>query len=60
MLQLTIRDDGIGIPKDLDIRNTKSLGLQLVTQLVENQLDGEIILSRDGGTEFQIIFRGIK
>jgi len=57
MLQLTISDDGIGIAKDLDIRKTKSLGLQLVTQLAENQLDGEIILSRDRGTEFQINFR---
>ncbi|MCX9083142.1 MAG: ATP-binding protein [Candidatus Methanoperedens sp.] len=60
MLQLTISDDGVGIPKDLDIRNTKTLGLNMVTQLVENQLDGEIILLRDRGTEFQINVRGTK
>jgi|SRR5659263_284576 len=60
MLQLTISDDGIGIPKDLDIRNTKTLGLHLVTQLAENQLNGEIILLRDHGTEFQINFKGTK
>ena len=58
MLQLSISDDGIGIPKDLDIRNTKSLGLHLVTALAENQLHGEIIILRDRGTEFQINFRG--
>jgi PAS domain S-box-containing protein len=57
MIQLSISDDGIGIPKDLDIRNTKSLGLHLITALAESQLHGEIILNREIGTEFQIIFR---
>ncbi|NJD51721.1 MAG: HAMP domain-containing protein [Candidatus Methanoperedens sp.] len=57
--QLSIKDDGIGIPKDLDIRKTKSLGLHLVTALAENQLQGELILNRDRGTEFQINFKGV-
>jgi PAS domain S-box-containing protein len=55
-IQLSISDDGIGIPKELDIRNTKSLGLHLVTALAERQLHGKIILNRDNGTEFQISF----
>jgi PAS domain S-box-containing protein len=55
-IQLSISDDGIGIPKELDIRNTKSLGLHLVTALAEGQLHGTIILNRDNGTEFQISF----
>jgi len=33
-LELTISDDGIGLPHDLDWRNTDTLGLQLVTTLV--------------------------
>ncbi|MCX9085912.1 MAG: ATP-binding protein [Candidatus Methanoperedens sp.] len=57
MLQLTISDDGVGFPKDLDIRNTESLGLRLVSNLAESQLHDEIILNRDSGTEFQINFR---
>jgi len=56
MIRLSISDDGIGIPKDLDIRKTKSLGLHLVTALAEGQLHGEIILNREIGTEFQISF----
>jgi PAS domain S-box-containing protein len=56
MIQLSISDDGIGISKDMDIRNTKSLGLHLVTALAEGQLQGKIILNREIGTEFQIIF----
>lgn len=60
MIQLSISDNGIGIPKDLDIRNTDSLGLRLVSSLAESQLHGQIILNREGGTEFQIIFRQVK
>ncbi|HWQ48907.1 MAG TPA: PAS domain S-box protein [Methanosarcina sp.] len=50
---LIISDNGIGIPENLDIANLDSLGLQLVTTLVE-QLDGELELRRNGGTEFVI------
>ncbi|CAG1000705.1 MAG: HAMP domain-containing protein [Candidatus Methanoperedens sp.] len=59
MFQLSISDDGIGIPGDMDIRETKSLGLHLVTSLAENQLHGKLILNRDRGTEFQIVFKGV-
>jgi PAS domain S-box-containing protein len=52
---LTVSDNGIGIPEDLDIENLDSLGLQLVTTLVE-QLDGELELKRNNGTEFIIRF----
>jgi len=53
--ELAVSDNGIGIPEDLDFRNTGSLGLQLVTALVK-QLDGEIELNRTEGTEFRIKF----
>jgi two-component sensor histidine kinase len=52
---LSVSDNGIGISKDLDIENLDSLGLQLVTTLVK-QLDGELELKRDDGTEFIIRF----
>ena len=52
---LTISDNGVGIDEDLDIENLDSLGLQLVTTLVD-QLDGELELKRDNGTEFTIRF----
>ena len=52
---LMISDNGIGIPEDLDIEDIDSLGLQLVTSLVD-QLDGELELKRNSGTEFIIRF----
>ncbi len=52
---LAISDDGIGIPKSIDLENPNSLGIQLVTTLVD-QLAGELELTRSKGTEFTIRF----
>ena len=53
---LTVADDGVGFPADLDFRATDSLGMQLVTALV-NQLEGTITLDRTKGTTFIITFK---
>jgi PAS domain S-box-containing protein len=50
---LSVRDTGVGLPEDLDIRHTDSLGLQLVYLLTE-QLGGTITLERTGGTTFTL------
>jgi len=52
---LTIRDNGVGFPTDLDFQKTTSLGLQLVNTLAK-QLKGTIQLDRDSGTAFVITF----
>jgi two-component sensor histidine kinase len=52
---LKISDNGIGIPENLNIEELDSLGFQLVTSLVE-QLDGELEVKRNNGTEFTIRF----
>ena len=53
---LKVGDDGIGLPLQLDWRNTESLGLQIVNALT-NQLQGNIELTRrELGTEFTVIF----
>jgi two-component sensor histidine kinase len=52
---LIVADDGEGFPEDLDFRNSESLGLKLVSGLVE-QLDGAIELDNSRGTEFKISF----
>ncbi|MHC4266866.1 MAG: histidine kinase dimerization/phosphoacceptor domain -containing protein [Planctomycetota bacterium] len=59
-LEIIVSNDGVSFPKDLDFRNTESLGLRLVTNLAENQLHGKIELNRSKGTEFQISFKEIK
>jgi PAS domain S-box-containing protein len=52
---LTVSDNGVGIPEGLDIEDIETLGMQLVTILVD-QLDGEFELKRNNGTEFNIRF----
>lgn len=53
--QLTVRDNGIGFPQDLDFRNTESLGLELACLFTE-QLEGTIELDRNNGTIFRVTF----
>ncbi len=57
--ELLVGDNGVGIPDDIDIGKTDSLGLRLVTMLVEDQLEGEIDLKRNNGTIFKIKFKGV-
>jgi two-component sensor histidine kinase len=55
-IQLEYADDGIRIPEDYNWRNTKSMGLNLVKMLAENQLDGSIDMESNNGTKFTIKF----
>ncbi len=52
---ITVQDNGIGFPKDLNYKDTKSLGLQLVNTLV-GQIDGTISMENHVGTSFKIMF----
>jgi two-component sensor histidine kinase len=54
-ITLTVSDNGVGFPEHVDFRKSPSLGLTLITSLVE-QLDGVIELDRSGGTAFTITF----
>jgi|GEM_PF-2539299 len=52
---IVVADNGVGLPEDLDVEKTASLGMQLVNNLVR-QIDGELELKRTRGTEFRIKF----
>jgi len=53
---LTVTDDGIGFPEEIDYRNPETFGLQLANMLTE-QLHGTMELDRTKGTSFRIVFR---
>jgi PAS domain S-box-containing protein len=54
---LTVKDDGIGFKKNVDINDSKTLGLKLV-YLLSHQMDGQIETnSSSKGTEFRIKFK---
>ncbi|MGD2249156.1 MAG: histidine kinase N-terminal 7TM domain-containing protein [Candidatus Methanofastidiosia archaeon] len=54
---LSVIDDGIGLPGNINFKTTKTLGLRLVTILAKDQLDGDIELNRAKGTAFHITFK---
>lgn len=58
-INLKIGDDGVGMPADYDILNSDTLGLQLVSTLVE-QLDGEIKVDNSKGIKYLITFEKAK
>ncbi len=51
--KLSVSDNGIGFPEDLDYRNTDTLGMLIVNSLTE-QIDGELSLDRSKGTKFTV------
>lgn len=48
-------DNGVGIPKDIDLKNTESLGLQIV-QTLTIQLNGTLKHENKDGTTFTLAF----
>ena len=52
---LTVKDNGVGLPKDFNFEETSSLGILLINSLV-NQLDGKMKVEVNGGTIVTINF----
>ena len=54
-ISLSLADNGVGISEEITVENTDTLGLQLVSTLVE-QMEGQLYLERNNGTKFTISF----
>lgn len=52
-LRIEVSDTGVGLPAGLDVRATKSLGMQLVVRLTD-QLRGELTVERAPRTRFAL------
>jgi PAS domain S-box-containing protein len=52
---LQVIDDGVGFPEGLDFRKTETLGMQIISTLVE-QIDGRLELNREKGSAFRLEF----
>jgi PAS domain S-box-containing protein len=53
---LIVRDNGIGLPENIDFKNADAFGLQIVNILTD-QIEGEIELGRSKGTKFSVKFK---
>ncbi|MBT8362485.1 MAG: PAS domain S-box protein, partial [Deltaproteobacteria bacterium] len=56
-IELMVGDNGIGLPEQLSIETTTSFGLQIIRNLVVMQLNGEITVDRNNGTQYMINFK---
>ena len=54
-VELTVGDNGVGLPADVDLEDPKSLGLTLVNLLAQ-QLGGALEVDRDEGATFRLTF----
>jgi two-component sensor histidine kinase/CheY-like chemotaxis protein len=52
---LRVRDNGVGIPADVDIRKTETIGMTILNALVD-QINGRLELDRENGSDFRVIF----
>ncbi|MEW6402831.1 MAG: GAF domain-containing protein, partial [Chloroflexota bacterium] len=57
--ELTVADNGIGLPDDFDWQHTNSLGMELVN-LLTAQIGGEAQLKNNHGAKFTITFAELK
>lgn len=59
MIELTVKDTGVGLPDNFNIETASSLGVHLIQILVVDQLRGSIELSKKPGTTYVIKFESI-
>jgi PAS domain S-box-containing protein len=55
MCELIVKDDGVGIDKNINIFEMKTMGLVLINLLI-GQIDGTLNVASNNGTEFRIAF----
>jgi two-component sensor histidine kinase len=53
-LDVTVRDNGVGLPEGFSIDDTSSLGLSIVRSLIGTQMSGTITMRNDQGTVVEL------
>lgn len=56
-VEMSVRDNGVGLPEGFDIMQTDTLGVQLVTQIARHQLHATIRVVSENGLSWYIAFR---
>jgi two-component sensor histidine kinase len=52
---MTVKDNGVGLPPEIDLAKTQTLGLKLGNFLAKHQMHAKIEVNTENGTEF--VFR---
>jgi len=57
--RIRVRDNGVGFPEGLDFQQTGTLGMQIISTLV-NQIDGRLDYQSQDGTSFILEFNELR
>lgn len=57
VLEIHVSDDGVGLPEGFDVRNTSTVGIPLVSQIVRRQLQGSVHYESRDGLHWRITLR---
>lgn len=57
VVELVAGDDGVGLPKEIDVKNIRSFGMQITVNLIEKQLRGRLEIDSIDGTVYRISFK---
>ncbi len=55
-VELGVADDGVGLPRDFDLRRQHSFGFQIMNTIIEHQLQGTFSLTGDKGVHGLLTF----
>jgi two-component sensor histidine kinase len=55
-VQLTVKDNGIGLPEGFAMKKSNSLGMELIRIITEDQLQGKVRITGGAGTTFRVSF----
>lgn len=56
---ISVKDNGKGLPKKFDVKNSSSLGMNLVLSLT-SQLNGQLTFENSQGSKFELVFPGMQ
>lgn len=54
--KIMVKDNGIGLPEDINFESPKTMGMKLVKMLGEYQLRGTLEIIRSKGTQIELMF----
>ena len=55
-LEIMVKDNGVGITKEIDVSQSSSLGMRMIYDLGKRKLKGTVDMTQDNGVTWRIVF----
>jgi PAS domain S-box-containing protein len=57
IIKLTVSDNGVGVEEGFDFRENSKMGMKIIFDIAENQLNGKVIFKNENGLSCVITFK---